>query len=62
MWLPTPLYEALPFLYGLFAVLTLALFGSSIAYLSAVLFALAGLLVWRMRRTHRLEQDEFHVV
>ncbi len=63
MWLPTPLYEALPFLYGILAIVTLSVFGPSIALLSAVLFATAGVLVWRLRKIHRRDEDDvLHVV
>lgn len=63
MWLPTALYEALPYLYGLLAILAATVFGSSIAWLSAILFALAAVLVWRMRRNYRRSEDDtLHVV
>lgn len=63
MWLPTALYEALPYLYGMVAVLTATILGSSIAWISAALFAAAGVLVWRMRRAYRrAEDDTLHVV
>lgn len=62
MWLPTPVYEALPYLYGVLAILIAAVFESSIALASAVLFAVAGLLVWRMRKSYRTDDEEFHVV
>ena len=63
MWLPTALYEALPYLYGLLAILTVTILGSSIALVSAALFAMAGVLVWRMRKIHRrVDDDSLHVV
>lgn len=63
MWLPTALYEALPYLYGMVAVLAATILGSSIAWMSAALFAVAGILVWRMRRAYRrAEDDTLHVV
>lgn len=63
MWLPTALYEALPYLYGILAILTLTILESSIALLSAALFAIAGVLVWRMRKIHRrVDDDSLHVV
>lgn len=62
MWLPTALYEALPYLYGFFALISATLLGSSIAWVSAALFALAGIMIWRMRRTFRRQEDELHVV
>lgn len=63
MWLPTPLYEALPYLYGILAILTISVFGSSIAFVSAALFAVSGVLVWCMRKIHRREDDDtLHVM
>lgn len=63
MWLPTALYEALPYLYGVLALLTITILGSSIALVSAALFAIAGVLVWRMRRSYRrIDDDTLHVV
>lgn len=62
MWLPTALYEALPYLYGVLAILAVLMVGSSIAWFSAALFAAAGAMVWRMRRNHRRDTDELHVI
>lgn len=63
MWLPTPLYEALPYLYGILALVTASMFGSTMGFFSAALFAAAALLVWRMRRAYRREEDDtLHVV
>lgn len=53
---PDWLYEALPYVYGLAGVVTIANRGSALSMLSGGLLVSAGLFIWWMRRSHRKSQ------
>lgn len=53
MRLPTPLYESLPYLYFIGAILCVVLLHSPITLFSALLLTFAGWMVWRMRKNYR---------
>jgi hypothetical protein len=59
MWLPGPLYEALPYLYLVASVAAILSLNSFFALVSGCLFAVAGVWVWRLRRQYRTLHDRW---
>lgn len=61
MRLPTPIYEALPYLYFMGAILCVVLVKSPLTLFSAVLLTFAGWMVWRMRKNYRTFNREYTI-
>ncbi|HSN69899.1 MAG TPA: hypothetical protein VLT59_00255 [Steroidobacteraceae bacterium] len=66
MWLARPVYESLPYVYGLVGLLCLlASWYVTVRFWSLLLLAfgtmalLASLVVWLKRRDYRLQQTEY---
>lgn len=53
MKLPTPLYEAIPHIYGISAIITILSVDSPIAFVSSFFFGYAAWLVYKTRRDYR---------
>lgn len=53
MRLPKPIYEAIPYIYIISAVLTILLVDSIISFFSGFFFGYAGWMVWRTRKDYR---------
>jgi hypothetical protein len=54
--LPEWLYEALPYVYLIAGIATIAKLGSTLSMVSGGLLISAGVYTWLMRRTHRKKQ------
>ncbi|MFO7602866.1 MAG: hypothetical protein R6X06_03515 [Gammaproteobacteria bacterium] len=54
MYLPKTLYEALPFLYATCSIATISILDSPLAILSGSALGFAGILIYSLRRRHRL--------
>lgn len=53
MYLPKPIYEAIPYIYLGSAVATIVALTPPISIFSGILFAYAGWMVWRTRKDFR---------
>lgn len=53
MRLPKPIYEAIPYIYIISAVLTVFLVDSLLSFFSGFFFGYAGWMVWRTRKDYR---------
>lgn len=52
-YLPEPLYEILPYLYGTVGGISVFSIGNGLGVFSGALFLMASLMVWKMRKDHR---------
>lgn len=53
MRLPGPIYESLPYLYFIGALLSIILIGTPLSLFSAVLLTYAAWMVWKSRKDYR---------
>jgi hypothetical protein len=58
---PEWLYEALPYVYGVAGVATIANQGNMLSIVSGALLVSAGLSIWWLRRSYRLAQKREEV-
>ncbi len=58
---PEWLYEALPYVYGVAGIATIASQGNLLSIASGVLLVTAGLSIWWLRRSFRLEHKRDEV-
>ncbi len=58
---PEWLYEALPYVYGVAGIATIASQGNLLSIASGVLLVTAGLSIWWLRRSYRLEHKRDEV-
>ena len=58
---PEWLYEALPYVYGVAGIATIASQGNLLSIASGVLLVSAGVSIWWLRRSYRLEHKRDEV-
>ena len=58
---PEWLYEALPYVYGVAGIATIASHGNLLSIASGVLLVSAGVSIWWLRRSYRLEHKRDEV-
>lgn len=57
MQLPEPIYKSLPLLYILIGVVALITFEMPFSVISALLFITASLMIWKMRKHYRHQDN-----